>query len=128
MRAGVSRAYSFSYRAIRIRLFAEPRLRLCPTQCALSIQEITMAKLDKDKIRSELLGDVYASTDLGAVIPKDKIPDHEHAAEHAYQVVHDELMMHGNSRPNLATFCQTWLDDEIHKIIDECIDKNMIGA
>ena len=26
----------------------------------------------------------------------------------AFQVVHDELMLDGNSRQNLATFCQTW--------------------
>jgi len=35
-------------------------------------------------------------------------------------------MMDGNARQNLATFCQTWLDPEIHKLMDECIDKNMI--
>ena len=85
-----------------------------------------LTKDERERIRSELLGDAYASTDLGQVMPTDKIPEHEHAAQHAYQVVHDELMMDGNSRQNLATFCQTWLDDEIHKIMDECIDKNMI--
>jgi len=41
-------------------------------------------------------------------------------------VVHDELMLDGNARQNLATFCQTWVDDYVHKIMDECIDKNMI--
>jgi glutamate decarboxylase len=27
-------------------------------------------------------------------------------------VVHDELMLDGNARQNLATFCQTWVDPE----------------
>jgi len=85
-----------------------------------------LTKDEKDRIRSELLGDVYASTDLGLVMPTSKIPEHEHSAQNAYQVVHDELMMDGNSRQNLATFCQTWVDDGIHKLMDECIDKNMI--
>lgn len=69
---------------------------------------------------------LYGTTDLSYVMPKYKIPDEQHAAAHAYQVVHDELMLDGNSRQNLATFCQTWVDPEIHKLMDECIDKNMI--
>jgi glutamate decarboxylase len=81
---------------------------------------------EKDKIKGSLLDDVYASSDLSVVMPKYKIPEKEHDPRHAYQVVHDELMMDGNARQNLATFCQTWLDPEIHKLMDECIDKNMI--
>jgi len=45
---------------------------------------------------------------------------------HAYQAVYDELMLDGNARQNLATFCQTWLEPEIHQLMDECISKNMI--
>ena len=80
----------------------------------------------KSKVRDDLLDDVYSSADLSVSMPKYKMPENEHAAEHAYQVVHDELMMDGNSRQNLATFCQTWVDDEVHKLMDECVDKNMI--
>jgi glutamate decarboxylase len=81
---------------------------------------------EKDKVRGELLDDVYASDDLAVVMPKYKFPKNEHAPRHAYQVVHDELMLDGNSRQNLATFCQTWAEDEVHKLMDECLDKNMI--
>nr|WP_086937554.1 glutamate decarboxylase [Thaumasiovibrio occultus] len=80
----------------------------------------------KANVRGDLLDDVYSSKDLSVVMPKYKIPEKEHLAEHAYQVVHDELMLDGNSRQNLATFCQTWVEDEVHKLMDECIDKNMI--
>ena len=69
---------------------------------------------------------VYASADLSVEMPKYKMPEHEHSARHAYQVVHDELMLDGNSRQNLATFCQTFAEPEIHQLMDECIDKNMI--
>jgi glutamate decarboxylase len=35
-------------------------------------------------------------------------------------------MLDGNSRQNLATFCQTWAEPEVHQLMDECIDKNMV--
>ena len=80
----------------------------------------------KDDIRDDLLTDVYASSDVSVSMPKYKMPENEHDPRHAYQVVHDELMLDGNSRQNLATFCQTWVDQEVHKLMDESIDKNMI--
>ncbi len=80
----------------------------------------------KKSVRHRLEDDVYASTDLSVSMPKYKFPEREHAPRHAYQVVHDELMLDGNSRQNLATFCQTWVDEEIHRLMDESIDKNMI--
>ena len=85
-----------------------------------------MALHEKDKVKDSINDDVYASSDLSVVMPKYKFPKKEHDPRHAYQVVHDELMLDGNARQNLATFCQTWVDDYVHKLIDECIDKNMI--
>jgi len=81
---------------------------------------------DKDSIRKNLLDDIYASSDLSVALPKYQMPTSEQDPRHAYQVVHDELMLDGNSRQNLATFCQTWAEDEVRKLMDECIDKNMI--
>lgn len=80
----------------------------------------------KDEVRDRLNDDVYASPDLSVPMPKYRIPDEEHSAEHAYAVVHDELLLDGNSRQNLATFCQTWSEPQVHKLMDECLDKNMI--
>jgi glutamate decarboxylase len=85
-----------------------------------------MALHSRDTVRDSPNEDVYASTDLGVVMPKYEIPREEHAAAHAYAVVRDELMLDGNSRMNLATFCQTWVEPEVHKLMDEAIDKNMI--
>jgi len=81
---------------------------------------------DKNSIRKNLLDDIYASSDLSVTLPKYQMPSTEQDPRHAYQVVHDELMLDGNSRQNLATFCQTWAEDEVRKLMDECIDKNMI--
>ena len=35
-------------------------------------------------------------------------------------------MLDGNSRQNLATFCQTWEEPQVHALMDLSIDKNMI--
>ncbi|MDJ0111598.1 pyridoxal-dependent decarboxylase, partial [Rhodococcus erythropolis] len=46
--------------------------------------------------------------------------------ETAYQIVHDETMLDGNARLNLATFVSTWMDDHATKLYTESFDKNMI--
>lgn len=85
-----------------------------------------MALHSKDSVRAGLLDDVYASSDLSVSLPKYRFPDQEQAPRHAFSVIHDELMLDGNSRQNLATFCQTWAEPEVHQLMDECLDKNMI--
>lgn len=81
---------------------------------------------DKDSIRDELVDEIYASTDLSVSMPKYQFPQNHIEPRHAYSVIHDELMLDGNSRQNLATFCQTWEEPELHQLMDECIDKNMV--
>ena len=46
--------------------------------------------------------------------------------ETAYQIVHDEAMLDGNARLNLATFVGTWMDDTARRLYLEAFDKNMI--
>lgn len=70
--------------------------------------------------------DIFGSKELSAVLPKFKMPKEEQNPERIYQAVKDELIMDGNARQNLATFCQTYLDKYIHKLMDQSIDKNMI--
>lgn len=85
-----------------------------------------MALHARDKVLAEMLDDVYASSDLSIRLPKYKFPESEHAPRHAYSLVHDELMLDGNARQNLATFCQTWAEPQVHRLMEECVDKNMI--
>jgi glutamate decarboxylase len=80
----------------------------------------------RDEVRDDLLDDVYASTDLSVAVPKYRFPPDEHNAEHAFALVRDELMLDGNSRMNLATFCQTWSEPEVQRLLALCWDKNMI--
>jgi glutamate decarboxylase len=65
-------------------------------------------------------------TDLSVTVPKYKFPADEHQPSQVYSLIHDELLLDGNSRQNLATFCQTWVEPEVHKLMNECLDKNMI--
>ncbi|MHB1891287.1 MAG: glutamate decarboxylase [Acidimicrobiales bacterium] len=47
-------------------------------------------------------------------------------AETAYRIVHDELLLDGNARLNLATFVTTWMEPEAEALMAECASKNMI--
>ncbi|MBV9148762.1 MAG: glutamate decarboxylase [Candidatus Eremiobacteraeota bacterium] len=59
-------------------------------------------------------------------VPRFHMPAQGLRPDVAFHLVNDDLMLDGNARQNLATFCQTWFDDEIHKLMDLSIDKNMI--
>ncbi|MFG2904831.1 glutamate decarboxylase [Kitasatospora sp. NPDC048286] len=48
------------------------------------------------------------------------------AADTAYQLVHDELMLDGNAKLNLATFVTTSMEAQAARLMAECLDKNMI--
>ena len=59
-------------------------------------------------------------------LDKFKMPGGPSLPETAYQIVHDEAILDGNSRLNLATFVSTWMDDYALKLYSESADKNMI--
>ena len=81
---------------------------------------------ERHRIRNKGVDEIFASTDVSVVLPKYVMPKSEQDPRHAYQMVADELMLDGNSRQNLATFCQTWLEPEVHALMDLTIDKNMV--
>ncbi|GHH55834.1 glutamate decarboxylase [Streptomyces umbrinus] len=58
--------------------------------------------------------------------PQHRLPDGPLPPSTAYQLVHDELMLDGNSRLNLATFVTTWMEPQAGVLMAECSDKNMI--
>ena len=59
-------------------------------------------------------------------IPSLRFPDGETLPEVAYRFIHDELMLDGNSRLNLATFVTTWMEPQAERLMAETFDKNMI--
>jgi glutamate decarboxylase len=80
----------------------------------------------RSTIQDQVEDTVFAGLDVVNPLPRYRFPSEEMMPPDAFQVVHDELMLDGNSRQNLATFCQTWEEEQVHELMDLCIDKNMI--
>jgi len=59
-------------------------------------------------------------------IPKLRMPARGMLPGAAYEIVHDELLLDGVARLNLATFVTTWMDQEAELLMAECAAKNMI--
>jgi glutamate decarboxylase len=68
----------------------------------------------------------YAARALNRNVPRYELPAEEMAPNVAYSLIHDELMLDGNSRLNLATFVTTWMEPEARLLMAETFDKNMI--
>jgi glutamate decarboxylase len=58
--------------------------------------------------------------------PHDKLGDDPVPADSAYQLIHDELLLDGSARLNLATFVTTWMEPQARALMNDCVDKNMI--
>jgi len=82
-------------------------------------------KKSKGKIE-ELIAPVYGSEFSRKSLPKYKMPETDMPPRDAYRLIHDELLLDGNSRQNLATFCSTFLEPEVRQLMMDCVDKNMI--
>jgi glutamate decarboxylase len=59
-------------------------------------------------------------------LPLNALADDPVPADTAWQLVHDELMLDGRARLNLATFVTTWMEPQAGRLMAECVDKNMI--
>jgi glutamate decarboxylase len=70
--------------------------------------------------------ELYGADGMLAPLPKSGFPAAGRDPRHAYAGIRDELLLDGNARQNLATFCQTWEEPELHRLMGDCIDKNMV--
>ena len=77
-------------------------------------------------LRSDLEVGIYGTHATDVSVPKFKMPEGGLRSDVAHALVRDELFLDGNARQNLATFCQTFLNDDVHQLMDISIDKNMI--
>ena len=69
---------------------------------------------------------IFASRNADLPLSKYKMPEKENDPKIILELVREELFLDGNARQNLATFCQTYLDEEVHELMDLSISKNMI--
>jgi glutamate decarboxylase len=59
-------------------------------------------------------------------LPRLRLPERSTLPRVAHQLVHDELMLDGNPRLNLATFVTTWMEPEARALIDAAADRNLV--
>ncbi|GLF96058.1 glutamate decarboxylase [Streptomyces yaizuensis] len=82
------------------------------------------------EVRRLSLNPFYGEADpvsgMTSAPPTHRLPENPMPPTTAYRLVHDELMLDGNSRLNLATFVTTWMEPQAGVLMDECRDKNMI--
>ncbi len=83
-------------------------------------------KLDELSPEQAAIAPRYAQRALTEPIPKYELPDGGMDPDSAYQLIHDELLLDGSARLNLATFVATWMEPQAEKLMAECFDKNMI--
>lgn len=76
--------------------------------------------------RHSSLAPAYTGRMSTAPVPALRLPDESMDPELTYRYIHDELMLDGSSRLNLATFVTTWMDPEADRLMAETFDKNMI--
>ena len=69
---------------------------------------------------------VFSRSGEATELPKFSLARDSMLPETAYQIVHDEAMLDGNARLNLATFVTTWMDDHANRLYAESFDKNEI--
>jgi len=84
---------------------------------------VNLDDLDEDKAN---LAPTYSRRMMTEPVPKYEMPAREMPPDAAYRLIHDELMLDGNARLNLATFVTTWMDPHAEQIMAETFDKNLI--
>ena len=67
--------------------------------------------------RSELLDSRFGAKAISTIAESKRFPLHEMRDNVAFQIINDELYLDGNARQNLATFCQTWDDENVYKLM-----------
>jgi glutamate decarboxylase len=76
--------------------------------------------------RRSVIDPIFARAGEVFTAPRHELPAVGMRPDTAYQVVHDELMLDGNARLNLATFVTTWMEPQAEQLMAETFDKNMI--
>ena len=62
--------------------------------------------------RTPTSGCAFVTDGEPRAVPKHRLATGPLDARAAYQIVHDELMLDGNARLNLATFVTTWMEPQ----------------
>lgn len=83
-------------------------------------------KLDDLNDTEKKIDPLYTRHSFDKPISKYEIYEKSMLPSSAYNLIHDELILDGNSRYNLATFVTTWMEPEARQLMIDTFDKNMI--
>ena len=86
----------------------------------------SVVTLSHPSVPAHSIAPAYTGRMFTTPVPALRLPEESMDPEAAYRFIHDELMLDGSSRLNLATFVTTWMDPEAEKLMAETFDKNMI--
>src|SRR5215510_15911931 len=82
--------------------------------------------MSRKRTHAPQISPAYTGRLAMAPVPSLRIPDEAMDPDATYRFIHDELMLDGSSRLNLATFVTTWMDPQAERLMAETFDKNMI--
>ncbi|QKT13802.1 glutamate decarboxylase [Rhodococcus sp. W8901] len=85
-----------------------------------------MSKNHHHRESRDLIAPAYTGRLATDPVPALRLPHDSMDPRAAYRFIHDELMLDGSSRLNLATFVTTWMDPEAGTLMAETFDKNLI--
>lgn len=80
----------------------------------------------ENKREATYLEPIFGSKNEDEVLPSYHLANQSVEPRIAYQMIKDDLLDEGNSRLNLATFCQTYMEPEAIALMSETLEKNMI--
>ena len=92
----------------------------------MALHRGTLAHQPSDRVSNAVITEANPALGSRLSPPKSRLGDDPVPAEVAYQLIHDELLLDGSARLNLATFVTTWMEPQAARLMSECIDKNMI--
>ncbi len=87
---------------------------------------MVVRKVSAERAVNEAVAPAYTSRLDLHPMPKYRLPEHGALPDDVHRTVHDELMLDGNARLNLATFVTTWMEPQADSLMAEAFAKNMI--
>ena len=78
------------------------------------------------EVGADLDSTIHVGQDMSKVVPRFRFPDEIVDPADALKVIDDELLLDGNARQNLATFCQTFEEDNVTALMISGQNKNLI--
>ena len=76
------------------------------------VKSMVSNRVDSHGDRDTIITPIFGSEEESHAIPKYRLPERSMSPRTAYQIIHDECMLDGNARLNLATFVTTWMEPE----------------